>query len=113
MLRLREGPILFLSYTDATPLFKSKSPQGMDFPDDSGGVRKGFGTFAALSLDEGKSWTHRKLIPVNAGTPWTSDHGGYLFCVQTPDGLIHLVSSKRYYRFNLAWLKTPAKGVKP
>ena len=31
---------------------------------------------------------------------------GY-FGVQTPDGLIHLVDSHRYWRFNLAWLKQP------
>jgi hypothetical protein len=113
LLRLREGPILFLSYTDASPLFKDNTQQGMDFADDSGVVRKGFGTFAALSMDEGQTWSCRKLIPLEAGTPWKSDRGGYLFCVQTPDGLIHLVSSRKYYRFNLAWLKTPAGALKP
>lgn len=29
---------------------------------------------------------------------------GYLACTQTPDGMIHLVSSALYYRFNLAWM---------
>lgn len=108
MLRLSEGPILFVSYTDASPLFKAKTPRGMDFTDDAGGVHHAAGMFAALSLDEGRSWTHRKLIPLDAKQPFKSDAGGYLACVQTPDGLIHMVSSRRYYSFNLAWLKNPA-----
>jgi hypothetical protein len=32
---------------------------------------------------------------------------GYLAATQTPNGLIHLISSKQYYVFNLAWLKQP------
>lgn len=75
--------------------------------DASGATRKGFGTFAALSLDDGKTWPYRKLIPRAVETPWVSEKAGYLSCVQLPDGMIHLVSSSSYYRFNLAWLKTP------
>ena len=30
---------------------------------------------------------------------------GYLAITQTPDNMIHLVSSRFHYRFNLAWLK--------
>ena len=30
---------------------------------------------------------------------------GYLAITQTPDGVIHLISSRLHYRFNLAWLK--------
>ena len=111
LLRLREGPILFVSYTDASTRVREKTQQGMDFTDDSGMVRKGFGMFSALSLDEGKSWQYPKLIPDDAANPWKSPSGGYLACVQTPDDMIHLVSSRKYYRFNLAWLKTPAPAV--
>lgn len=31
---------------------------------------------------------------------------GYLAVTQSPDGVIQLVSSRLYYRFNLAWLET-------
>ncbi|MBM3493037.1 MAG: hypothetical protein FJX72_01750 [Armatimonadetes bacterium] len=31
--------------------------------------------------------------------------GGYLAATQTPDGVIHLISSRLHYRFNLGWLK--------
>ena len=32
---------------------------------------------------------------------------GYLSVCQAADGLIHLISSRQHYAFNLAWLKTP------
>jgi hypothetical protein len=35
---------------------------------------------------------------------------GYLSICQTPDGVVHLIASKQHYGFNLAWLKTPARG---
>ena len=36
-----------------------------------------------------------------------AEPGGYLSVCQGADGLIHLISSKQHYTFNLAWLKTP------
>ena len=36
-----------------------------------------------------------------------AEPAGYLASTQTPDGVIHLISSRWHYRFNLAWLKTP------
>ena len=30
---------------------------------------------------------------------------GYLSCTQSPDGTIHLLSSRVHYRFNLEWLR--------
>jgi hypothetical protein len=30
---------------------------------------------------------------------------GYLAATQTPDNVIHLISSNLYYRFNIAWLQ--------
>ncbi len=38
--------------------------------------------------------------------PW-----GYLSVCQTPNGVIHLISSKNHYEFNLAWLKEPPPPV--
>ncbi len=37
-------------------------------------------------------------------TPTEAEHEGYLAATQSPDGVIHLISSRLYYRFNLAWL---------
>ena len=118
--RLREGPLLFVSFTDSSA--QLKNPRGMEITGASGQRRTVFGLFAALSLDEGRTWPVRKLItdgrPAHTldGGAWTRGftmdptHGeprGYLAATQTPDGVIHLVSSALYYRFNLAWLEEP------
>ena len=94
LMRLREGPILLVSFDD-------------------------HGMFASLSNDEGATWTAPKLLTDGSGLTleggaWTgsftldSTHAepkGYLAATQTPDGIIHLISSKNHYRFNLAWLE--------
>ncbi len=38
---------------------------------------------------------------------------GYMAGTQTPDGVIHLISSKQHYAFNLAWLKAPRPALAP
>ena len=96
----------------------------MPFDDGRGGRFRGFGLFAALSFDEGDSWPVRKLITPGAGRfdggAWTDEfrtdgaHAepkGYLTATQTPDGVVHLISSRLHYRFNLAWLES--KGGRP
>ena len=99
LMRLREGPILLVSF------------------DNEGNPWRGM--FASLSYDEGVSWTPRKTVTDGVqrcldGGAWTgtfimdSDHSepkGYLAATQTPDGVIHLISSKNHYRFNLKWLE--------
>ena len=48
---------------------------------------------------DGGAWTgYFEMNATNA------EPRGYLAMIQTPDNLINLVSSKNYYRFNLAWL---------
>jgi hypothetical protein len=104
--RLREGPILFISFTGS-----------------AGMVIDGqhvYGMFAALSYDEGQTWPVKKLLTAGGparewdgggNTHWfTMDEThaeprGYLACIQTPDGVIQLISSALHYRFNLAWLE--------
>ena len=36
-----------------------------------------------------------------------AEPAGYTYATQTPDGVIHLISSNLHYRFNLKWLQTP------
>ena len=74
---------------------------------------------AAVSYDEGKTWPVRKLITDGQyrfmdGGAWTgffetdadrAEPRGYLAMTQSPDGIIHLLSSKNHYRFNLKWLE--------
>jgi len=82
----------------------------------------GSGLFAALSYDEGRTWDIRRLITAG-GPPRRVDGGGntgvftmsdtsaepkgYMSIHQSPDNVIHLISSKQYYAFNLAWLRRP------
>ncbi|MFN2351555.1 MAG: sialidase family protein [Kiritimatiellia bacterium] len=103
MLRLQEGPIMLVSFTG--PLAKGAEPLPIAITDAAGKTRTYIGMFAALSYDEGRTWPRIKLVPVDAAKPEESDAKGYLSCLQTPDRMIHLLSSRRYYRFNLAWLE--------
>ncbi|MCH2176844.1 MAG: glycoside hydrolase [Lentisphaeria bacterium] len=70
-----------------------------------------------ISRDDGKNWPVRKLLTPGEdefdGGAWTkefsttttrSEHAGYLSATQTPNGMIHLISSRLHYRFNLPWL---------
>ena len=75
--------------------------------------------FASLSYDEGQTWTKPKYITDGKeqfldGGAWTgffimdtlhAEPRGYLTATQTQDGMIHLLSSRLHYRFNLAWLE--------
>lgn len=120
-LRLREGPLLLISFTDH-PLRTPKEEQGMDFTDSTGKTYKGYGLYAALSYDEGKTWPIKRVLTdgkeelLNGGA-WTqyflkdethAEPRGYMAATQSPDKLIHLVSSRLYYCFNLAWLEHPS-----
>ena len=113
--RLREGPIFLASFA-TTPV---------TITDVSGKQRTITGLFAALSYDDGETWSIRRPIsddgpgrPVEAmdGKIFTmgfdtAEPRGYLSVCQTPDGVIQLISSRQHYAFNLAWLEAdpPAK----
>ena len=114
--RLREGAILFISFTDRK--------EGMVMRDAAGRKRRVFGMFAALSFDEGKTWPAKRLVSPGGAAREVDGGGntgkftmddthaeprGYLAATQTPDGLVHLISSKQHYVFNLAWIKQGAQ----
>ena len=94
LMRLQEGPIMLAS-------FGSK------------------GLFVCVSDDEGKNWSSQKLMTdgvtrtLNGGAhtgnftmgPDQAEPKGYFAATQTPDGTIHLISSRLHYRFNLAWIR--------
>jgi formylglycine-generating enzyme len=116
--RLNEGALLLLSFTHCPG--KSKQ-EGMLFKKAGGDSYKGYGLYAAVSFDEGKTWPVKKLLTdgttctLNGGA-WTgtfimdsvhAEPKGYMAATQTPDNVVHVISSNLYYRFNLAWLKQP------
>ena len=117
--RLREGPLLLVSFTNSD----RKNPRrgGLTFTCSDGSTFTGHGLFAALSFDGGASWPVRKLVTPGKGdfdggawtgkftaTPENAEPAGYLAATQPPDGTIHLISSGLHYRFNLPWLRQPA-----
>ena len=124
LLRLHEGPLLLCSFTDQLRNWKKR--EGLRFKAADGGEFTGYGLFAAVSFDEGKTWPVQKLI--TPGGPERTVSGvdrneftlsetmaepsGYLSVCQTRDDLIQLVSSKNHYVFNLAWLKELASAPK-
>ncbi|MBD3353057.1 MAG: SUMF1/EgtB/PvdO family nonheme iron enzyme [Candidatus Lokiarchaeota archaeon] len=124
LLKLREGPLFLASFTD-TILSSGKKMykvlRGMDLPIHNGTIKKCYGIFGAISYDGGESWPTRRFIYLSKDKESKLEDGfgihrkliidenhgelkGYLAGVQSPDGLIHLISSRMHYRFNLKWL---------
>ena len=115
--RLRGGQLFFASFTDSSDHLKN--PEGIIIKNGKGEKQRVYGLFAALSYDDGKTWPVKRLITnpdINSldGGAWTgaftmdathAEPKGYLAMTQTPDGVIHLISSALHYRFNLAWLE--------
>ena len=116
LLRLQEGPIFFASFIGSR-----REPEPMPITDASGVERLVTGLFGALSFDDGETWPCIRLISDDGpgrqvetmdGRPFTmgfssAEPGGYMSVSQAADGIIHLISSRQHYAFNLAWLKTP------
>ena len=118
LLRLQEGPIMLVSFTDH-PTRTPRNEQGMMFTDAHGNTTRGYGAYVALSYDEGRTWPVCRLLTdgierhLNGGA-WTqffvmdathAEPRGYLAATQSPDGMIHLLSSRIHYAFNLAWIE--------
>lgn len=113
-IRLSEGPILFCSYSNGVVPFTVPTACGV--------ARAVTGLYCAVSADEGTSWPYRRLV--NEGSAGTmreqldgvqfvadetaNEANGYSVARQGPDGMVHLITSRQHYRFNLAWLLTPA-----
>ena len=91
---------------------------GIVVGDGKGGEFKGFGLYAALSWDDGKTWPVKRLIlPKNVPVEIEGTDGGlqkinathaepngYLAMAQDANGRIHLHPSRNDYVINLAWL---------
>jgi formylglycine-generating enzyme required for sulfatase activity len=121
LLRLHEGPLLFISFCGATQPGK----EDMMITDASGKQRPVAGLYAALSFDEGETWPARRLISDDRPahevettdqrtftmSPSSAETFGYLAITQGQNNVIHLISSKNHYAFNLTWLKTPAPAL--
>ena len=111
LLRLREGPIMFIGFANLP----------MPIVDSSNKTFTGMGLFAAVSYNEGETWPIRRLITDGGkghivetldGQLFTMSYDtaepiGYVSARQSPvDGLIHVVTSRQHYQFNAKWLGT-------
>ena len=115
LLRLEEGAIFFASFC-----------KKMMVTNASGNRHEVTGLFAAVSLDEGRTWPYRRLVSddgpdrnietmdghlVTMGAH-NSEPVGYLTVCQTPNRVVHLLSSRHHFAFNLEWLTTlPPKAA--
>lgn len=118
LMRLNEGQLLLISFTHHPYRLKNNGEKGMLFKDKNGNDYIGYGMYAALSYDEGKTWPVKKLLTDGKerllyGQAWTcyflmdklnAEPRGYLAATQSPDNIIHLLSSGIHYQFNLNWL---------
>ncbi len=110
IMRLQSGNLLFAGDFQSSKMYDEGPP-----PESI----KQRGAFVALSQDEGKTWTIKKLPLTPPHNEWRGvvDEGkpqqgfgtiGYCDVAQLPNGVIHLVSSKSYpavdFAFNEAWI---------
>jgi sulfatase modifying factor 1 len=115
LLKLKEGPLFLASF--------AKEP--IMITDVSGKTRPVVGLYSAVSLDEGLTWPHVRVISddgdgraietIGGGLisfdATNSEQMGYLSVCQAQNGVIHLVSSRQHYAFNLKWATTLAKSI--
>jgi formylglycine-generating enzyme required for sulfatase activity len=101
-------------------LLVSIASDGMKGKDANGNDTTIYGTYAAISWDEGVTWPVKRVMSnVKSGSksymggPWNREftldatHGqnkSYWAATQTPGGIVHLNDSRLDYAFNLAWL---------
>jgi hypothetical protein len=121
LLRLREGPLFFASFAGRG------GGNSLMVKDSTGRERPVQGLFGAISEDGGKTWPYKRLITddgpgrtiecTDGGaitlSANSSEYRGYMAVCQSLDGVIHLISSRNHYAFNLNWLKsTPGPATK-
>ncbi len=116
ILRLASGKLFFAGDFQNIRMFTSPPPEDI----------KERGSYVALSDDEGKTWKIKKLALATPHNGWRGveqhtgkpQHGfgtlGYCDAVQTPDGLIHLMTSKgspsMHFAMNEAWIISNETG---
>ncbi|MHC4754229.1 MAG: SUMF1/EgtB/PvdO family nonheme iron enzyme [Planctomycetota bacterium] len=114
LLKLKQGPLFFASFAGRGTY--------TTITDATGNERQVRGLFAAVSLDDGQTWVNKRLITDDGPgkavectggglftlSPYSAEYRGYMQGCQSADGLVHLITSRNHYAFNLKWLLTPA-----
>ena len=115
LLKLREGPIFFAAFAN----------EPVTIRDAGGNERQITGLYCAVSMDDGATWENYR--PVSDDAPdrlvetmdgyrrpfgiSSSELAGYTTVTQARNGLIHFISSRDHYVFNLKWLTTPPPAL--
>jgi len=129
MIRLQEGPILLIGFTDRRDLPREEM-KGVSGFDANGRLTQITGLYAALSFDQGKTWPIKRVLSDGSGRrvestdpnqyvecakdkngnriftmdPTSGEAMGYCAAVQARNGMIHVISSRQHYMFNYQWL---------
>lgn len=117
------GPLVVFTFTDQWRDWKNR--KGMTFKAAGGREFTGYGMFAAISYDEGKTWPARRLVTPGGAeqqvntidrvqvpvSDTLAEPCGYLAATQARDGNIHLITSRTHYVLNHAWLKQLPTGA--
>jgi hypothetical protein len=117
LLKLRQGPLFFASFANQNGI----STVPAVITDSEGNKHEAHELFAAVSFDGGKTWPHKRVVTDDKGphpvectdggvitlNSLSSEHRGYMSVCQSLDGVIHLITSRQHYAFNLKWLTTP------
>jgi formylglycine-generating enzyme required for sulfatase activity len=113
LFKLRSGELFVASFT-------SEKGHGIEIEDVTGNKRVIKGLFAAMSLDDGKTWPYRRLVTDDGpsrtiectdGAAVTmsgqsSEYRGYLSGCEGIDGTINIITSRNHFAFNKKWLMT-------
>ena len=115
LLKLQEGPIFFAAFANEPVIIR----------DAGGNERPIKGLYCAVSMDDGKTWENFR--PMSDDAPdrnvetmdgymrplgiSSSELAGYTTGTQARNGLIHYITSRNHYVFNLKWLTTPPPAL--
>jgi hypothetical protein len=124
LLRLKEGPLVMAGFGN---IYGSTQFSPVMITTSSGEKIQAKELFTAVSYDGGKTWPHKRIVAPDARpqhiehtdggativSKRSSEHRGYLSICQGLDGIVHLISSRTHYAFNLKWLLTPPPPPDP
>jgi len=124
LLRLKEGPLVMAGFGN---IYGSTQFSPVMITSSSGEKIQVRELFTAVSFDGGKTWPYKRIVAPDAPpqhiehtdggatilSKRSSEHRGYLSICQGLDGVVHLISSRTHYSFNLKWLLTPQPSPDP
>jgi hypothetical protein len=124
LLRLKEGPLVMAGFGN---VYGSTQFSTVMTTSSSGEKIQAKDLFTAVSFDGGKTWPYKRIVAsddppqhiehTDGGatilSKRSSEPRGYLSICQGLDGIVHLISSRTHYSYNLKWLLTPPSPPDP